>query len=136
MTYSTTSIKVYNVMVELIQNIVKHADNSERTSSWKPGMFYINENDTEYLLTAGNYLFTSKVDEFKSKLEYVNSIEYKDLRKVYSNILMDFNHQNPVKTGLGIIDMRKRSGKKLDYTFAQIDDVISLFIIQVRIEKK
>jgi len=133
---STTSIKVYNIMVELLQNIVKHADNLKENEKWKPGIFFINEKNNEYLLTAGNYVLNDKVAEFKHKLEFVNSLDSKGLQNYYNKVLMTFGEESSLKTGLGIIDMRKRSAHNLNFSFKNVNTKFSFYTIQVIISKK
>lgn len=136
MSESTTSIKVYNIMVELLQNIVKHADNKGNISSWKPGIFFISERENEFVLTAANYITNRKVEKFKARLDYVNQLSQKELASHYNKILFNFEIEDPITTGLGIIDMRRRSGRQLVYNFNKQDDNYTFFIIQVGITKK
>jgi len=136
LTESTTSIKLNNVLVELLQNIVKHADNNDGTEIWKPGIFLISEKNEEFYLTAGNYIRTHKIKDFKAKIDSINALDEKGLSELYRKNLMDFAILDPLKTGLGIIDMRRKSGRTLDYHFKDITDDYSFFTIQIRINKK
>ncbi len=136
MSETTTSIKLNNVLVELLQNIVKHADNKDCVSDWKPGIFLINESETEYFLTAGNYINDEKVEPLKAKITSINELTEQGLTTIYRKNLFDFENPNPVKTGLGFIDMRRKSGKKLDFSFQPIENGYSFFTVQVKIDKK
>ena len=40
--------RVFNIMVEMLQNIVKHADNGSITEG-NPGVFFISEKNNRYL---------------------------------------------------------------------------------------
>lgn len=135
LTESTTSIKLNNVLVELLQNIVKHADNKDGITDWKPGIFLINERDNQFCLTAGNYISTKKINSFKGRIDIVNQLDEKGLSEQYKRTLLDFANPSPIKTGLGIIDMRRKSGKSLDYNFKEINEDYSFFTLQVRIDK-
>jgi hypothetical protein len=136
LTESTTSIKLNNVLVELLQNIVKHADNNNGVTDWKPGIFLINEKDNEFFLTAGNYISSQKIKDFRGKIDNINKLDEKGLSDYYRKNLMDFANPSPIKTGLGIVDMRRKSGRTLDYHFKEINENYSFFTIQVRIDKK
>lgn len=133
---STTSIKLNNVLVELLQNIVKHADNKDGSTLWKPGIFLINDKEDKFILTSGNYISTSKINEFKEKIDYINQLDEQGLSELYRKNLLDFAKIDPLKTGLGIIDMRRKSGKTLDYHFKEINEKYSFFTIQIKIDKK
>lgn len=133
---TTSSIKLYSIMVELLQNIVKHADSFRKEDSWKPGIFFINDKEEEYIISSGNYIKNAKVKPLKKKLDEVNELSQKELTKQYNKILFNFEVSNAISTGLGIIDMRRRSGKKLSYEFTQVSDELTFFTIQVGIKKK
>ena len=136
MTESATSIKLFNIMVEMLQNIVKHADNISKEKHWKPGIFYIINTDTVYILSAGNYIRNDKLVAFKARLEQLNEMSTKDLNAEYNRIILNTDEKNAVTTGLGIIDMRRRSGNKLDFSFKQVSEIYTFFTIQIAITKK
>jgi len=132
---TTTSIKLNNILVELLQNIVKHADNINGIQDWKPGIFLISEKDDEFVLTSGNYINNNKIDFLKNKLNNVNELDDKGLASIYRKNLLDFENLNHLKTGLGIIDIRRKSGKQFEYNFDDMKNGYSFFTIQVRIKK-
>lgn len=133
---STISVKVFNIMVELLQNIVKHADNPEAVSGWKPGIFFISENENELLLTAGNYIHNERVGELQGKIDLVNGMTHQELIAHYNKVLLNFEEDSSTKTGLGIIDIRKKSGNKLRYDLQQMNENFSFFTVQSSIIKK
>ncbi len=135
MDISIISIRMYNIMVEMLQNIVKHADNRAGYLKWKPGIFFISEEPNEVILTSGNYIQNSNVEELKEKIDSVNNANETELSKKYHKVLMNFKSESPLKTGLGIIDIRRKSANKIEYNFQPIDEKISFFIIQVGIKK-
>ena len=59
---STITVKIYNLMVEMLQNISKHADNFSQEMDWKPGIFLITETEDNYILISGNYIRNEKIE--------------------------------------------------------------------------
>lgn len=131
---STITVKIYNLMVEMLQNISKHADNFSHELDWKPGIFLITETDDNYILISGNYVQNDKVDKLRENVEYTNRLENSDLVKEYNEILQDFDLKNR-KRGLGLLDLKKKSKANLNYNFHQIDEKLSFFMLQVVVKK-
>lgn len=127
--------KVYNIMVEMLQNIVKHAAKIEEdTVVGNPGIFYISSKDNSYSLCTGNYIKNKNVEELKSKLEHVNSLKGDEIELFYSMRLLNFEIDNSKEAGLGVIDLRMKSGNNLEYSFSKVNDDISFFTLQVSLK--
>ncbi|OQY04313.1 MAG: hypothetical protein B6I20_03325 [Bacteroidetes bacterium 4572_117] len=131
---STITIKIYNIMVELLQNISKHADNFSVEIDWKPGIFMITETKDKFMLISGNYVKNAKTDALKRNIEYVNDLSFSQLVIEYNRILQDFDLKNN-NAGLGLIDLKRKSKQNLDYSFHEIDKDLSFFTLQVSISK-
>lgn len=126
--------KIFNVMVEMLQNIVKHATKKDDfEQGGNPGIFFISEKDGKYSLSTGNYIRKEKADELQVKLEHVNSLEGDELDLFYSKRLLNFEIDNSKEAGLGIIDLRLKSGHKLDYNFNTVNDKISFFTLKINL---
>lgn len=132
---STITIKIYNIMVELLQNISKHADNYSAEIDWKPGIFLITEKEEEFVLISGNYIRNAKIDTLKRKLNDVNDLSFTELVLEYNRILQDFNLKEN-KKGLGLLDLKRKSKKNLSYSFHKIDKKLSFFTLQVTVKKR
>jgi len=131
---STISIKIYNLMVELLQNISKHADNYSNEVDWKPGIFLITENNDKYTLITGNYLENNKVEPLKNKLETINNMSFSEVVLEYNERLQDFDISKG-NSGLGLLDIKKKSKSYLQHNFYKIDNNLSFFMLQVSISK-
>jgi hypothetical protein len=130
---STITIKIYNIMVELLQNVSKHADNYSTEVDWKPGIFLITENDDEFSLVSGNYIQNPKIEALKEKLEETNSLTFTDLVLKYNKRLQNFDIKN--NEGLGLLDLRRKSKQNLTFSFQPINDNLSFFTLQVTVKK-
>lgn len=127
--------RIYNTMVEMFQNIIQHGDGYKETEEGKAGLFYISENDDEYLLNTGNYILNSKIERLTDKLNYVNNMDYKELDEFYDNRLLDFDIDTSKEAGLGIIDIRLKTDSKLGFSFLNIDDKYSFYTLRAKISK-
>jgi len=132
-----TKIKTFNVMVEMLQNLVKHADHFQLNHVvGNHGIFFITENEKEFVLTSGNYLKNERVNDLANHLFHVNAIDNNGLNTLYNkNLLNSERKDKRFGAGLGIIDMRLKSSEKLDYFFEKIDEQYSFFTLRIHIKK-
>ena len=131
---STISIKIYNLMVELLQNISKHADNYSKEVNWKPGIFLITENKNNYTLITGNYINNKKVELLKNELNAINAMSFSEVVIDYNKRLQNFNLEKG-KSGLGLLDIKKKSKSNLEYSFYEINKTLSFFMLRISINK-
>ena len=119
---------VYHVMVELLQNIGKH---SALINKRHDGIFLIKRIDSEYTITAGNYIEKEKIQVFKNKLNHVQNASKDELENMYNLVLLEGEESIHGDAGLGLIDISRISNKGVSYNFMDVDDNYSFFSIQV-----
>lgn len=127
--------RIYNTMVEMFQNIIQHGDDYRQTEEGKAGLFYISENDDEYLLNTGNYIRNTKIPVLKEKLEHINSLNEEELEDFYNTRLFDFEIDTSKEAGLGIIDIRIKTDSKLEFNFLNVDGTYSFYTLRAKISK-
>ena len=134
MSETKTRIKLYGVMVELLQNIVKHADNKVGSTGWKAGVFYIKEQLDRFSLMAGNYIDKTKSEALAARIERIDSMDSAGLSREYNKILFNLNN-DPVSTGLGFIDIRRKSGSKIEYSIVDAGEQRDFFMAKIDVMK-
>ena len=87
--------KVYNVLVECLQNLYHHIDEVpaheiDKTNSGRSAIFMIGIGNNHYGIVTGNYMLTEKVPAFKQRLEKINALSPEELKNIYKEIL---NHE-------------------------------------------
>jgi len=137
MAETVVSIKLKNILIEILQNIEKHGENIHGITDWKPGIVTIHQVNKTYYLSASNYIKNTKIEELKEKIEKINSLNKNELNDYYRANLLDFSTEiTAKKTGLGYIDIRRRCGNGLLFEFTKLDDDYSIFFIQITINEK
>jgi len=138
-----TKKKVYNVLVECLQNLCHHIDfsdsetkeNNEHDYLRKSAILIIFSDDHAYHVATGNYITTENVDSLNNWLEEINSTTKDELRALYKRILDNEKFSEKGGGGLGFIDIARKSGQKLKYNFQKINDTYSFFSFQINIPK-
>jgi hypothetical protein len=128
---SNVQRKVFHVMVECLQNISKHAEDfgtNDYLYSGR-GIFMVSKGETEYTVTTGNAIDNSKIEDIKVMLERINGLEKDDLNELYKKQIKEGRLSEKGGAGLGFIDIKRKTGKRLEYHFLPIDDEISFFLL-------
>src|SRR4028118_1465075 len=80
--------KVFNVMVECLQNICKHADDVIIEENVKnTAIFMIGKHENEYIITSGNPIGNDKVPGLNNKLQQINGLDKEGLKALYKDII-------------------------------------------------
>jgi len=113
--------KIYNIMVEALQNLFHHSDDVPGDLVEKIGkrfgVIILAKTDNSYVLTAGNFIKSEKVAFLTEKIEKINSLSKDELKEMYKFILNFQKISAKGGGGLGLIDIARRSENKLGYKF-------------------
>lgn len=126
----TLKKKVFNIMVECLQNICKHG---EKKSEELPSLFMIGKTKDAYLTFSGNVVCNSKVEGLKEKLELLNKMSVDELKELYKSVVDNGEFSEVGGAGLGLIDMARKSGNPLEYNFRAVDDNHTFFALRTQI---
>jgi hypothetical protein len=126
--------KVFNIMIEGLQNICKHQHN---TSTVVQNPFLIISRDQEfYNIFTGNIIHEQKISVVREKLDFINSLTKEGLKEHYKTARLNSIISDVGGAGLGFIDMARKSENKLDYHFYDLDKNHSFFILHSKILNK
>jgi len=122
--------RVFYIIVEMLQNIVKHGANPYSDNKDNPGLFVIGEKDNKYYILTGNFIKKQDVEILTNKIETVNAFTQDELDDFYNKSLFDFEIDDSKNAGLGIIDLRIKSGDSLRYIIHDINDEYSFYSLE------
>jgi hypothetical protein len=129
--------KVFHVMVECLQNVSKYSDSSIEQNYLYAGIgvFVVTRSEKEYCITTGNAMETSKIDELKKTLEYINSLDKEALNELYKKQIKEGQLHEKGGAGLGFIDIKRKTGNNLSYEFKEIDNELTFFILTSNVSR-
>lgn len=129
--------KVYNVLVECLQNLYHHMEEDESglENNKRSAIFMIGKKNTEegYEIYTGNYILNENVDKMKERLDKVNSLSKEELKEYYLSVLNNGEISLKGGGGLGMIEIARKSGEKINYNFLQVNDKISFFTLKINV---
>jgi len=129
--------RVFHVMVEALQNIVKHSDDSHKVGDILigTGVFIVSNDENGYTITTGNPIAIDKVDGMKKILDEINSLDKEGLKELYKKTIKETVVSDKGGAGLGFIDIAKKTGSKIEYHFEEYDNGRSFFMQKIDISK-
>jgi len=131
--------RVFNVVMECLQNLYHHnALRSNVAEGGQPaeeaqGVVMIAQNDAGYSVLTGNFMAGGEVEDLRAQLERVNALGPDELRDLYKKKLADGRYTSSGGGGLGLIDIARRSGHKLEYGFVPYDTQSTFFSLNVNV---
>jgi len=129
--------KIYNVLVESLQNLFHHIEPHHEgiTEDLDPkfGVVVIEHEGDSYKVTTGNFVQVKRIKFLKEKIDKINSLTKDELKDMYKFIL---NHQRLSPKGgggLGLVDIARKSGNKLEYAFYNYNDNYYFFNLTINV---
>ena len=134
-----TRKKVFNVLVECLQNLYHHVDETpvpflKEVTEGKSALVLIVKEQDHFIIRTGNYIDHRKAKDLQEKLNIINSMNKDELREYYQLSLNNSMVSNKGTAGLGLIDIARKSGNKLDFEFLKINEETSFFCLNVKID--
>lgn len=134
---NTAKLSVFSIFVEQVQNILNYSaeklvPSEELDNDLRVGVVSIgHEENGDYFIYCGNRIFNVDIPKLSEKIEYVNSLNKDELKTLYKKRRRMSSEPGSKGAGLGLIEIARRAGKSLEYSFSEIDDVFSFFNIKV-----
>lgn len=130
--------KVFYVMIECLQNITKHAFHTSLSSdnNLNNGVLLVSNTDEFYQVTTGNIIEKNKIQNLKEFLENLNLLDKAELDILHKKQLKEGALSIKGGAGLGFIDIRRKTGRELEFHFLPINKFHSFFIFTSTIPRK
>ena len=128
--------KVFNVMVEALQNIVKHSDELvEGQMRSHAAIFLSGKEANRYTIMSGNPIRKANVAGLEQKLHHINSLDKEGLKELYKEIIKNTTISEKGGAGLGFVDMARKSGEKLAFDFPEMSAEYCFFCLTVHVAR-
>ena len=132
--------KVYNVLVESLQNLYHHVDrvpdDFEDQTSEKYGLIVVKKVGNGYKIIAGNFVKAENIEKLEERIKRINRSSHEEIKELYKFIL---NHQKISQKGgggLGLVDIARKTGNKLDYAFTEYNSKHSFFYLTILVNEE
>jgi hypothetical protein len=134
---SSIKRKVFNVMVESLQNIVKHSDELvDGETRSHAAIFLIGRESNRYTIMSGNPIRKANIPKLKQTLEKINGLDKDGLKELYKEIIKNTTISEKGGAGLGFVDMARKSGHKLEFEFPDMSAEYCFFSLKVNVPRE
>lgn len=129
--------RVFHVMVECLQNMTKHSDEYDEDDRIGNGMFIVGKSEEHWNIITANKIYRDRIDDLKKSIDEINSMTVDELKVLYKKQIREGVLSEKGGAGLGLIDIARKTGERLDYQFLPLDDNESyFFLLKVKIRTK
>ncbi len=132
---SSVKKKVYSVLVESLQNLYHHIEDlpgdMKEQFDTRFGILVVSRMDDLYRISTGNFVRSSKVKHLKEKIDKINSLTRDELKDMYKFVLNYQKITDKGGGGLGLIDIAKKTGNKLEYSFQKYNNDYYFFNLNI-----
>lgn len=128
--------KVSFLMAECFQNIVRHGESVKHHVDGlrKNGIFITRHLGSSYYITSANLIENQEIPNLQHKLEQINQLGKEELKTLYMDILAHEGLSAKGGAGLGLVEMARKSGQKLEFHFEPFDERFSYFYLQIKMK--
>jgi anti-sigma regulatory factor (Ser/Thr protein kinase) len=128
--------RVFTILIELLQNVAQHTSGFEAEQKYGMPVAMIRSLPGSYIVTSGNLIRKADVEPLKQKLNLVNNHDEEDLNQLLRTALANQNFKE-VSTGyMGLLEMARRSGNKLEYSFEEVNKEYCYYVLTVKVRSK
>jgi len=126
--------KMLSIMIEALENISKYSDQFEcdppQAEEGFCPMCQINRNSKDIELVTRNPVKKDDVEELRLKIDMVNSRNREELKLLYRTTITNGQFSPKGGAGLGLIEMVKTTGNKLEYQFENLNKDYSMYTLR------
>ncbi|MDX9946772.1 MAG: SiaB family protein kinase [Bacteroidales bacterium] len=126
--------KVFNVMVEILENVTKYNPGKEAEENYGMPLAMVRLEDGRFVLTTGNLMPGLMIGKLKQKIDNINSFSQDELKTLFFASLSAQSIETDSTGNMGLISMARKSGGKLEYQFNKVNEEYSYFMLTVRVE--
>jgi hypothetical protein len=128
--------KVSFLMAECFQNVIRYGEEltSDDFLQDGSGYFMTRNYNNKFYIASGNLVEQNKILLLKEKIENINKLSREELKQLYMRVLGTDEFTAKGGAGLGLIEMARKSGRKLEAEFEMINDLMAYFYLQMIID--
>jgi hypothetical protein len=137
----SASQSVFSIFVEQMNNMMMYSAEKEKKTvgdgqslDVSKGTFILGIQGTTYFIQSGNMVTEHSAKVLSERIEHLNSLDKKELRKYAKQQLHaeDDNHESK-GAGIGLIEIARRATEPIDYAFEDVGNGYKYFTMYIRI---
>lgn len=126
------------LLIECFQNVVRHRERKlvMQNKQEDLGFFLTRNYKGKYLIASGNLIENKNIDDLQRQLKKVNSLSADELKELHRYVMQNQGLSDKGGAGLGLIDIARKSGQKLEYLFENYKAELSFYYNQITLKSQ
>lgn len=134
---SVVKKRLINVCIEVLQNLIFHSYTDKQKKYKIPHQVAIVLDENHFVVISTNLVENKKALLLKDRIIKLNSVDNDAIKHLYALVMKQSYSKSPKGgAGLGLLDMRRKTGNVLEYEFELEDKRVSRFFLKVKIPSK
>lgn len=126
--------RMFSILIEGLQNVYIHGGAEENGSQM--AFLIIARTDSNYKILLGNIVESEDRSPLKTYLGNINNHSEDELKQLYLNILKNGYISQKGGAGLGIVTMRIKSSKDLQYRIYDLPSQKAFLVMEVELSRE
>jgi hypothetical protein len=121
------------IMIESLENIMKHSEcQPDPELTW----LKMERCGTCYTITSSNLMQKENAESLKQRIDLLNSMDAQGVKEFYKSTITNGVFTKVGGAGLGLIEIAKISGNRINYNFESSGDSCMRFTQQIKVYEK
>lgn len=125
--------RMFSILIEGLQNI--HLHGGKDVEGEQIAFLIVSQSKSDYKITFGNIVDKEDRESVKSYLGNINNHNDEELKQLYLTILKNGYLSKKGGAGLGIVTMRIKSSRELQYRIYELSDEKSFLVMEVTLDR-
>ena len=126
--------RAFSILIEGLQNIRIHGRSDEQGNQLS--FLIVAKAADRYCLNFANLVDYSIIQSIESQIYKLNLMNIDEVKELYTSVLTESGFSEKGGAGLGFITMKMKSNTKLNYSILPLDDKLSLFSLEILLERE
>lgn len=126
--------RAFSILIEGLQNIRIHGRSDEQGNQLS--FLIVAKAADRYCLNFANLVDYSIIQSIESQIHKLNLMNIDEVKELYTSVLTESGFSEKGGAGLGFITMKMKSNIKLNYSILPLDDRLSLFSLEILLERE
>ncbi|MDA3893338.1 MAG: SiaB family protein kinase [Salinivirgaceae bacterium] len=133
-----TQRRVSYLMAECFQNIIRHGEKEliQKDSQDETSFFMTRYSSGKYYIISANLIKNDNIEDLKQQLDQLNKLDEEELKTLYKKVIRYGEISDKGGAGLGLIEMARKSGHELGYSFVDFSKDSSIFYNQIVLQSE
>ena len=125
--------RLFMFVLESLQNVSKHGDQDK---SAKMSLVVYSRHNGGYTVTTGNVIDSANVNDLKMRLTEIKKLSPDEIKAFYRQLLVSTEFNKKGGAGLGLIEMARKTGNKLDFDFITLNKDYSYYVLSKTVDSE